>query len=900
MKKKLLLPLTLIAGASMVISVACLASKGKPFNLFNRINDTLTRNNAFEVDHTTATEIDTDTYSAVASDNKGNSVTTKFVGFTHDSGGFKMTANKNMYFTNTQPMRGISDIHFSIDVANDYEPNFAYAVYGSSNPLVFDDIFNGYYSNDLEFYFNHFYDAHVDDFDYASYVEHSHAPSLENCHYVMVVLCNITSDVLPIETISFTATCADEPATKTNVQATAYKEATEMASAGIPDYFPYLNTNGYTYSLEIDFGLQLGMLNKPDNLNPLMMAAYMNGYEPIDMSAVQPNLVLYQKQTGATTALSIYLMYEMFNSELMYCAVVYSEAIPYQGAPSYDSWPTQAIEDLSTEALSLAFPAVTLTNAKYRVYERPDNGLYKAVYVEIQTEDNATTVSEFAAYADGLDTSIYSVINDYNTHYEIVSLDGRFSMTGYVSSYMELELIEYTQFDHFPVEEINTASNNSIKLPSDIEIDGTYMSDLSMIKATFNGTNDLSNLLSAFANDEYIYQGNDNAGCILPYLVENKEFAHCALQYQKVGTNQYEFSFVSAGVGENAEFSEAVEQLMNDPFGALDPLTYTEKVTYVAFEQGVSFKYIYIPYASSSVMQDIYDSINVPSSDKSYNTSANSVSYIYEYETDRYIVIRLVFEVVSGGVYVFPEFEEKGHDSTFTDLANDSIVINQLTIDGSYLDVPAGNRYVKTSGFSLCYISDYLDAYRQGMLYRASLLAEGYTCIDEYNGQYKGPTGYADVKIYFESNRGGVTILHISFYDYSSFIKGYENYEAAFENHEQSVDVLAMLALFPDVFEKDASKNIYTSVYYLTDKDMTLSFTVDSNGFVAGSIGQRLMREFGYHKKYNSQIWSYSLAFSKVDNEGNEYEISFYPTKSPAYCQYGDAFSVSLRYTPKD
>ena len=39
MKKKLLLPLTLIAGASMVISVACLASKGKPFNLFNRIND---------------------------------------------------------------------------------------------------------------------------------------------------------------------------------------------------------------------------------------------------------------------------------------------------------------------------------------------------------------------------------------------------------------------------------------------------------------------------------------------------------------------------------------------------------------------------------------------------------------------------------------------------------------------------------------------------------------------------------------------------------------------------------------------------------------------------------------------------------------------------------------------
>ena len=892
-KKGLLISLSAVACSAIAISAACLASKHvKIFNSFNASN-TLVRNDAFEVDTTNVTEVDTEEYTAVATDDKGNQVNTRFVGFTHDSNGFKIPANKNIYFTNTEPMRGISDIHFSIDVADDYEPNFAYVVYGSSNSLVYEDIFNGYYYDDLQFYYNHFYDYHVDEFNYASYYS---APSLTGCHYMMVIICNLTSDVLPIEEISFTATCAAEPDTKSNVQATTYKEASEMSTKGVPAYFPYLKTNGYTYNLEVDYGLQLGMVNTTVNAEIFFDAAMTNGYEYIDMQVPGVNMFLFQKQTGATTALTMYLQYEILNSSLLYGAFVYSDQIPYQGAPTYDSWPASVIEEYTSEALSLAFPAVTITDAVYKVYERPNNGLYKAVYVDIQAPDAA---NEFIEYIENLDTNIYIAVNDYNDHYTIETIDGRFSMTGNVSNNMELELIEYNQYEHLPANAINTALGRTV-LPVSTDfndIDGTFMCDGSIIKASFADNDGFYDLRSVFINEEYIYQGNSNVGCIIPYLMEKEDFGHTALQYTKVGTNEYNFSFISASIMEKVNFNEAVAQSMHEAEGSLAPLTYTDTVSYVAFEQAVSLKYIYMKNTNINVLQDIYDSIDVSTSNKACNTSANTISYIYEYETGKYAIIRLLFKVVDSDIYVFTEYEDRGNDSTFNDLADGISVIGQLSISGSYCSLPAGERYLKTGPFSLCYISDELDAHQVAGYYRATLTSQGYTCIDEYNGLYQAPAGYSAVRMYLAPYQSA-TILYIDFYDYSSFMTGYQNYTDAFENHAQSTDVLAMLALFPDVFTKNASKHIYTNVYYSGDKYQSLSFDVDAFEFSAGVIGQRLMNEFGYMRQFGTTSWGYSLSFAKVDNSGNRYEISFYPSRSMAFGEFGDIFSVRLEYIP--
>ena len=895
-KKGLLLSLSLVACSAIAISVACLASKHvKIFNSFNASN-TLVRNDAFEVDPSTAVEVDTAEYTAIATDNKGNSVNTMFVGFAHDSGGFKIAANKNMYFTNTQPMRGISNIHFSIDVANDYEPNFAYIVYGSSNPLVYEDIFNGYYYDDLQFYYNHFYESHVVEFDYASYYS---APSLVNCHYMMVIICNLTDDVIPINEISFSATCGEEPATKTNVQATAYKEASDMSDKGIPAYFPYLKTNGYTYNLEVDFGLQLGMVNTPDNAELFFNAAMADGYEYINMSVPGINLMLFQKQTGVTT-LTMYLQYEMLNSSLLYGAFVYSDQIPYQGAPSSDTWPVQAIEDASTEALSLAFPAVTLTDAKYRVYERPDNGLYKAVYVEIQTQDEATTISEFAAYAAGLDNTIYSVANNYGTSYTITTLDGVFQMSGYVSSYMQLELLQYLEFDHFPIAEFNAAQNNDTALPVISDISGTFISDGATIVGTFDDNDGLDTLIGAFVAEGYSFDGNQNCGLLVPQFLEGEDFGLTALEYFKEGVNKYKFSVHSASIMPNASLTEALSQMMDEPEGSLDPITYSEEVKEVFYYSGIQEGYIFIEDGDSTTIQDIYDSINVSASSKSYNSTAKVIRYIVE-DNDKggeYAVISLHFYERTEGLYIIPGCDRQS-SSVLGSLINNTTLQSQLVIADNYYDLPNGNKYYALGSTSAYYYGSKEEVRAIGEAYKATLIAGGYTLSDAYNGQYLAPSGYADVLINYTHNHG-VYALYIAFINGSAYLTGYQNYEDAFENHAESVDVLAMLALFPDIFDKSDASVIYANVSYYADKQLSLRFVVNATAFAAGVIGQSLINTYGYQYRYGAGVWVSSLTFKKTDGAGNQYFISFYPSSSMATGEYGSVYSVTLEYKPAE
>ena len=135
MKKKALL-LSTCAITSLAVAGGVVLLSNNDFNAVKAKVNTdfgLVRESVVnEVDYLTANCID----------GKGNTVTTKFTGFTLVNEYDITTGVSNIaYFTNLNPMRGISNIYCEFEKESETTTHtLNFAVYASSNPLTISDI----------------------------------------------------------------------------------------------------------------------------------------------------------------------------------------------------------------------------------------------------------------------------------------------------------------------------------------------------------------------------------------------------------------------------------------------------------------------------------------------------------------------------------------------------------------------------------------------------------------------------------------------------------------------------------------------------------------------------------------------------------------------------------------
>ena len=889
-RKNILLSLTIMTAAAVAIStVAFYLNKG---SLVNRFDGDLLANEAFNVDQSNATEESEGVYNALASDAKGNTVNTKFSGFAYEDDVFKISPQSNMYFTNTEPIRGIEDITFTIDIADDYYPDFGYIVYGSSRPLNFDDIFHGYYAGDLVFYFNHFAESHITSFSYANYVDNNYAPSLEDCHYMMVVIDNPTEDTIALSSISFSSVCGIEPETKPISQATDYAERAQMTTYGVPTYFPYLYTNGYEIASNEMFYTVTTYIPMTA-ANYFFQAAISNGYENITGDEIPSNVILFQKKVSSSECLSMYLMFDPFHgSSFIYGQFVYSNAMPYMGGEAYDVWPTEAIVEASTEALANAFPAPTITNTKYKITAIYNEDTMIDVILTLTCESLEDALEDIDTYLEGLDPDQYVVGAEYGAK-TVETKDAKFFMRISLSGYdCYIELRQYKVFNSFPVDILNVGD---FIVPDSIAVDGEYLLNGAFLRATFNGSDTIEDLIAAFVDRGYEHIGSNESGSLLPYLMVTESYGLTTVRYQKIGANTYSIHFDVAQHEDTKNLKEALTHIYDSYEEAFEPINYEDgQTSYYRFNLTSGFTFAFIE-ADDTILYSIFNSINV--SNKVLDFDGRVISYIQELDENHYYQVHLLFKFGGDGAYIFVDVSEQNEDE-LNQLLNPIDAVNRTAYGEHFIDLPNGRRYQAVSGNSVRYISDMKDVREKHDAYEATLLSNGYTLTNSYSGKYKAPEGELDICMQI-INRQGISYLYI-YIDTIPDFGSYMNYTDTFVNAAQSAKYLEQLGRFPDVLDKDDDKKIYTNVFYSEEKDSTLFFIVDASEFSAYQIANALVGTYGFSHRYGESLnWMMSLTFEKSDATGT-YVFSITPQSTPASGEVGMAYSVYLQFIPAE
>ena len=138
-------------------------------------------------------------------DGKGNTVTNKFTGFTLVNEYDITTEVSNIaYFTNLNPMRGISNIYCEFEKESETTTTHTlnFAVYASSNPLTISDINSGVHT-DLYF--------HIEDYASGEGKKiNRFFGGLSKYRYVLIEVFTY-SETYTLNELTYNVTCEDEP-----------------------------------------------------------------------------------------------------------------------------------------------------------------------------------------------------------------------------------------------------------------------------------------------------------------------------------------------------------------------------------------------------------------------------------------------------------------------------------------------------------------------------------------------------------------------------------------------------------------------------------------------------------------------------------------------------------------
>lgn len=601
MKKKVLLlstcaitSLAVAGGVVLLSSNDFNANKAKANTDFGLVRESV----AAESDYLTAS----------CTDGKGNSVTTKFTGFTLvNEYDITTQANSIAYFTNTNPMRGISYIHCEFEKESETTTHsLNFAVYASSNPLTLSDINSGVHT-DLSF--------QIDDYPYGEGKKLSkYFGGLSEYRYVFIEVFTFDEPYTLTE-LTYNVVCEDEPAVVDVETKTTWneEEVATLASYGAPSNFPYPGVSGYNLSNSSQCEAMVQTLAPYNNLSNLLSFASLEGYVQTMTTEVEGRQVMYmQKQNEDKSITYTYgFNVKIMPGNLFNIMYLYSSKLPYMGGESSSTWPKEEIAKVSAN-LSTAFPDFQLEGVNYQWYGSEETPMSTEARILVSSESDMA--EKYVAYFNSLSTEVYNVSVNAGGYSYATTKDGQYNLSVYdMGNQLGVTLSENKVYDHLPINEYAQYREYSLPEFTDV-INGTFYFKYGDIVADSITDEQFNQIVKLFTDIGFVNFSDDpNYQILKTPLTSNYDYNNLTV-YISVDseTREFRLSFEENQKNVNSKLSDALILMTHYS----DFNDYVAPITYEGEIISVRYRVAYIENATSDTVQEVFDSINVDADSK--------------------------------------------------------------------------------------------------------------------------------------------------------------------------------------------------------------------------------------------------------------------------------------------
>lgn len=556
-------------------------------------------------------------------DGKGNTVTTKFTGFTLvNEYDITTKVNNIAYFTNLDPMRGISNIYCEFEKESETTTHtLNFAVYASSNPLTLSDINSGVHT-DLSF---HIYDYVTGEGKNIS----KNFSGLSKYRYVFIELFTFDEPYTLTE-LTYNVVCEDEPEVVDVETKTTWseEEAAELASNGAPSNFPYPGVSGYKLDNHPAYEEALVVTLFPyDNLINIVSFVSQEGYvQTMEAEQDGRQVVYMQKQNEDKSETYTYgFAVKAMPGNLYSVQYVYSTKLPYMGGATSSTWPKDKIAEVSAN-LSTAFPDFQLEGVEYQFYGSEESPMSTEVMILVSSE--STMEEKYVTYFNGLDLNVYNVTINAGGYSTASTKDGLYSLAVYdMGNQLGVTLIENKVYDHLPINEY--AQYNKYNLPEFTDVvSGTFYFEYGEITADSVTGEQLDQIIKLFTDIGYVNSSDDPYSKILKTPITSNYDYNNAAVYISIDSETGKFNLhIEAKLKKvNSNLSDALIQISSyeNIKDYVAPITYEGEVT------SIKSRVAYIENATSDTIQVVLDSIeaetkNITDYQISYKTMINDV-----------------------------------------------------------------------------------------------------------------------------------------------------------------------------------------------------------------------------------------------------------------------------------
>lgn len=555
-------------------------------------------------------------------DGKDNTVTTKFTGFTLvNEYDITTQANNVAYFTNLNPMRGISNIYCEFEKESETTTHtLNFAVYASSNPLTMSDINSGVHT-DLYFRIE----------DYASGEGKKisrYFGGLNKYRYVLIEVFTY-SETYTLTELTYNVTCEDEPEVVDVKTKTTWseEEAASLASYGAPSNFPYPGVSGYNISNSEQMGVMVQTLVPVNNLNNLISFAPQEGYVQTMVAEQDGRQIIYmQKQNEDKSETYTYgFNVKVMPGDLFSLQYLYSTKLPYMGGETSSTWPKDEIAKVSAN-LSTAFPDFQLEGVEYQFFGSDENPMQIEVNILVSSE--STMEEKYVAYFNSLDLDVYNVTINAGGYSTASTKDGQYSLAVFdMGKQLGVTLTENKVYDYLPINEY--AQYNKYNLPEFTDaVSGTFYFEYGEITAKSITKEQLDQIIKLFTDIGYDSPSDDPYSKILRTpITSNYDYNNIAVHIR-----------IDSETGKFTLYIETQQKKVNSSlFDALIDIStyenfkdYVAPITYKGEVTSIKYRVAYIENATSDTIQEVFDSINAETKNKtdvqiSYKVIINDV-----------------------------------------------------------------------------------------------------------------------------------------------------------------------------------------------------------------------------------------------------------------------------------
>lgn len=548
-------------------------------------------------------------------DGKGNSVTTKFTGFTLVNEYDITTQVSNIaYFTNLNPMRGISNIYCEFEKENETTTHsLNFAVYASSNPLTMSDINSGVHT-DLYFY--------IEDYAYGEGKKlRKSFGGLEEYRYVFIEVFTY-SETYTLTELTYNVVCEDEPEVVDVETKTTWseEEAVALASYGAPSNFPYPEVSGYNLSYSPAMGAMVQTLLPNITFGKIYTFVSQEGYvQTFTAEQDDYQIVYFQKQNEEKNETYTYgFNFKLMPGNLVSVQYLYSTTLPYMGGETASTWPKEEIAEISAN-LSTAFPDFQLEDVGYQFYGSDVSPMQTQIMILVSSE--STMEEKYVAYFNSLDLNVYNVTIKAGGTSVATTKDGLYSLSVFdMGKQLAVTLVERKVYDHLPINEYVQYYEYNLPEFTDA-VSGTFYFEYREIAATSITEEKLDQIIKLFTDIGFVLVVDDQYSKYLQTPnISIYDYNNVSVSiYIDSETGKFSLHINTQEKRLNSNLSDALYKFMpyDEVKDAVAPITYKGEVTSIAS------KVSYIENATSNTIQEVFDSISA----ETKNLTNQQISY---------------------------------------------------------------------------------------------------------------------------------------------------------------------------------------------------------------------------------------------------------------------------------